>query len=121
MTADVMKRGAMEMVVLLLLQEDDIYGYQLTQLIQERSGGLLSIQEGALYPLLYRLVDNRCISSRDVVVETRRGRKRNRVLYHLEPPGRERLVELKRTYDEVQNGIQNIFRNSKEIGYEKPE
>lgn len=121
MTIDTIKKGSMEMLVLLILQEDDVYGYQLSQLIQERSEGLLSIQEGALYPLLYRLTDNGYISGRDVTVRTKHGRTRNRVMYHLEEAGRQRLLELKRDYDHVQTGIQNVFKNSVVIGYEKPE
>lgn len=119
MATDTFKKGSMEMLILLILQEDDVYGYQLTQLIQERSEGLLSIQEGALYPLLYRMVDNGYISGRNITVETKHGRTRNRVMYRLEPPGRDRLVILKQEYDEVQTGIENVFKNSVVIGYEK--
>lgn len=102
------------MITLLLLQEQDIYGYQLVQLIQERSEGLISVQEGSLYPLLYRMQSDGYISCHDVVAETKNGRKRNRVAYHLESSGRERLEELKRDYERVQRGIQNVFRNSTE-------
>ena len=35
------KKGSVELLVLCLLQEADCYGYQLTQLISQRSGGLL--------------------------------------------------------------------------------
>lgn len=115
MSADTMKKGFIEMIILLILQEDDAYGYQLSQMIQERSEGLLSIQEGALYPLLYRMLDHGYISGRNVIVPTKHGRSRNRVMYHLEPAGRERLAELKHDYDEVQTGINNIFKNS-EVG-----
>lgn len=81
----------------------------------------MTVQEGSLYPLLYRMVDSGYISGRDVTVETRHGRKRNRVLYHLEPSGRVRLSELKAEFDQVQEGIQNVFLNSVPIGYEREE
>ena len=105
------------MLTLLMLQEKDIYGYQLIQMLSDRSGGKLTVQEGSLYPLLYRMVDSGFISGRDVIVETQHGRKRNRVLYHLEPSGRERLIELKAEFDQVQEGIRNVFENSAPIGY----
>ena len=54
-------------------------------------------------------------------METKFGRSRTRVVYHLEPPGRQRLLTLKQEYDQVQTGIQNVFQNSVEIGYEKQE
>lgn len=119
MATDIFKKGSIEMLSLLIMQETDTYGYELSSIIKERSNGILSVQEGALYPLLYRMQDAGYISGRDETVETKFGRKRTRVVYHLEPKGRERLVQLKNEYDYVQEGIQNVFRCSKEIGYEK--
>lgn len=111
------KKGSIEMLTLLMLQEGDIYGYQLIQMLAERSGDRITVQEGSLYPLLYRMQDAGYISGRDVTVTTQNGRKRNRVLYHLEPSGRERLTELKAEFDRVQQGIQSVFQNSVPIGY----
>lgn len=121
MATGIFKKGSIEMLTLLMLQEGDIYGYQLIQLMSDRSGGKLTVQEGSLYPLLYKMVDSGYISARDVAVETRHGRKRNRVLYHLEPAGRARLMELKAEFDQIQEGIQNVFRNSVPIGFEREE
>lgn len=121
MAASIFKKGSIEMLALLMLQEGDIYGYQLIQMLSDRSDGKLSVQEGSLYPLLYRMEDSGYISGRDVTVETMRGRKRNRVLYHLEPSGRVRLRELKVEFDQVQEGIQKVFLNSVPIGYESGE
>lgn len=121
MASSTFKKGSIEMLTLLMLQEKDIYGYQLIQMLSERSGGRLTVQEGSLYPLLYRMVDAGYISGRDITVETRNGRKRNRVLYHLEPSGRKHLVELKAEFDQVQEGIQSVLRNSVPIGYEREE
>lgn len=118
MASSTFKKGSIEMLTLLMLQEKDIYGYQLIQMLAERSGGRLIVQEGSLYPLLYRMVDSGYISGRDVAVETRNGRKR---MYHLEPSGRTHLVELKAEFDEIQEGIQSVFRNSVPIGYEREE
>lgn len=121
MATGIFKKGSIEMLTLLMLQEGDIYGYQLIQMLSDRSGGKLTVQEGSLYPLLYRMVDSGYISGRDITVETRHGRRRNRVLYHLEPSGRVRLSELKTEFDQVQEGIQNVFLNSVPIGYEREE
>lgn len=113
------KKGSIEMLTLLMLQEGDIYGYQLIQMLAERSGDRITVQEGSLYPLLYRMQDAGYISGRDVTVTTQNGRKRSRVLYHLEPSGRERLTELKAEFDRVQQGIQSVFQNSAPIGYRR--
>ena len=111
------KKGSIEMLTLLMLQEGDIYGYQLIQMLAERSGGRITVQEGSLYPLLYRMQDAGYISGRDVTVTTQNGRRRSRVLYHLEPSGRARLAELKAEFDWVQQGIRSVFQNSAPIGY----
>jgi len=114
---DSFKKGSMEMLTLLILQEGDIHGYKLSQTITERSGGVLKIQEGSLYPLLYRMTEAGTISCHNETAETKFGRKRPRVVYHLEPKGRDRLVMLKSEYEKIQEGIRDVFRNSKEIGY----
>lgn len=119
MAIDSFKKGSIEMLSLLILQEADTYGYRLSSIIKERSKGIISVQEGALYPLLYRMASAGYISSRDEIVETKFGRKRTRVVYHLESKGRERLAQLKSEFDHVQEGIQNVFQCSEKIGYRK--
>lgn len=46
------KKGALEFIVLLIIQGEDQYGYSLVQRITPR----ISISEGTVYPLLRRLV-----------------------------------------------------------------
>jgi PadR family transcriptional regulator, regulatory protein PadR len=50
-----LKRGTLEMVLLQLLSEKDMYGYELTSALVERSGGSYEVKDGTLYPVLYRL------------------------------------------------------------------
>ncbi|MTI95150.1 MAG: PadR family transcriptional regulator [Firmicutes bacterium] len=59
-----LKRGTLEMVLLSLLSERQQYGYQLVSAIAERSDGLLTLAEGSLYPVLYRLEDAGLIEAR---------------------------------------------------------
>lgn len=51
------RRGVMSLVILGLLKKEDMYGYQLVQETERRSGGRIVTQEGSLYPVLYKLVD----------------------------------------------------------------
>lgn len=48
------KKGALELIVLLIIKKDDQYGYSLVQNISRH----MSISEGTVYPLLRRLVKN---------------------------------------------------------------
>lgn len=109
MAVDTMKKGSIEMLTLFLLCEEDAYGYQLVQKIKERSRGLITVQEGSFYPLLYRLADDGYITGEEVVTRMSTGRSRMRVIYHIENAGLERLASLKKDYETVQQGIHNIL------------
>lgn len=45
------------MLALKILSEKDCYGYELCQLMNERSNGIIVVPEGSLYPALYKLAD----------------------------------------------------------------
>lgn len=104
------KKGSIELLVLHLLSIQDCYGYQLTQLIEQLSDGRIVVQEGALYPVLYKLSDDSLISEKTVQV----GKRKTRVYYHLEPSGIALLEDLRKDYFEVHDGIQAVL-NSKEV------
>lgn len=69
---------------------------------------------GLLLPLLYRLADDGFITGKETFVKMKTGRSRMRIMYHLEPAGRERLRVLREEYEAVHRGIQNIL-NSGEV------
>jgi DNA-binding PadR family transcriptional regulator len=49
-------RGTLKTIVLrLLAQQGRMYGYEITQAVDERTGGELILTFGALYPLLHKL------------------------------------------------------------------
>lgn len=99
------RRGVMSLVILALLKREDMYGYQLVQETSNSSGGKITTQEGSLYPVLYRLLDQGLISDRKVQV----GKRMTRVYYHLEPEGEARLTELIREYKETTQGVFQII------------
>lgn len=92
------RRGVMSLV---LLKREDMYGYQLVTETQRLSEGRIVTQEGSLYPVLYKLEDQGLISSRRVPV----GKRMNRVYYHLEPAGEQRLKDLIADYKSVVRGV----------------
>lgn len=99
------KMGTVEMIILFLLSKADLYGYQLTNLIRELSDGKFVVSESTLYPVLYKLLDNKYISD----FEQRAGKRRIRVYYHLEEAGRQRLADLLEDYQEITLGIKMIL------------
>ena len=51
-----LKRGTVEMILLHLLQERDMYGYELLQEMNERSKGKFTLKDGSMYPIMYRMI-----------------------------------------------------------------
>lgn len=105
---DNLKRGTVELVLLSLLQGQDMYGYQLSQKMALRSKGRFTLQEGSLYPILYRLSDKGYLSERKELVN----RRRTRVYYHLEPEGEAYLAQIRKEYFDINRGILDLLRSS---------
>ena len=59
-----LKRGTLEMILLRLISERQMYGYELASTLEKRGGSLFRIKEGTLYPILYRLENAGYIESR---------------------------------------------------------
>lgn len=48
-------KGSTEVILLSLLQQKEMYGYEIAKQIEEQSAGYLQFKEGTLYPALKRL------------------------------------------------------------------
>ena len=108
---DNFKRGTAELLILHLLQKEDLYGYQITQLFNEKSKGEYTVLEGSLYPVLFRLVDAGYLSEYEQLV----GVKRKRRYYHLEEAGKLYYRELLQEFDGIIYAINSILDRT--IGY----
>ena len=102
------QRGVASLVLLGLLKQGDMYGYEMVQEMERQSLGALSMQEGALYPVLYKLQDADYISAKKVLV----GKRMTRVYYHLEPTGQAYLERLTAEYKAVVNGVLRIVEGT---------
>jgi transcriptional regulator len=81
------KKGSAELIVLSLLEDQPRHGYDISKLIQIRSGGMLRFHVTSLYPLLYRLEEQGLISSRWV----EKPEQRRRRYYSITAAGRKML------------------------------
>ncbi len=102
------KKGSVEMILLSLLSTQDLYGYEMAQLIVEYGNGYITVPEGSLYPTLYRLEDRHYISSYKKLV----GKRMKRIYYHIEDEGRDYLEELIKEYYAVNNCITDIIQHA---------
>jgi transcriptional regulator len=82
------KKGAGELVVLAFLADEPRHGYELTQLIEERSGGALTFNFASLYATLYKLEERKWIQGRWV---EKPGQRRRRY-YKITAEGRKVLA-----------------------------
>ena len=88
-------KGSTETLILSLLVEKPMYGYQIVKEIDQRSSGYFRLKEGTLYPALHRL-------ERDEVVEgvwENSPNGQSRRYYHLTEPGREKLKSMLLEWD----------------------
>jgi DNA-binding PadR family transcriptional regulator len=76
---DEAKRGSAELLILALVEQDDLHGYEIARQIELRSGGTLKFTLAALYATLYRLEAKRWISGRWVEKAGRRRRRHYRL------------------------------------------
>jgi PadR family transcriptional regulator PadR len=84
-----LKKGNTELVTLTLLERRPRHGYEICKLIEERSGGALRLNVASLYPLLYRLEQQKLIKGRWV---EKAGQRRKRH-YTITVAGRTLLAE----------------------------
>lgn len=96
--------GVPELLILTLLQQNEMYGYEIVQTIRERTGAVIAIGEGVVYPVLHGL-------ERDGALRTRRKRVkgRSRIYYSVTPSGSRRLADLSQTWINLMTAIQAML------------
>jgi PadR family transcriptional regulator, regulatory protein PadR len=87
-----LKKGSAEFLVLSLLEHEPRHGYELSKLIESRSGGVLTFHVASLYPLLYRIEERGWIAGRWV---EQAGQRRRRY-YSITDEGK-RILDAQRT------------------------
>jgi PadR family transcriptional regulator, regulatory protein PadR len=67
-------RGHLELLLLAALAKGPAHGYALIDRLEERSGGVLELTEGSVYPALHRLEQQGYVTSSWTTAEGRRRR-----------------------------------------------
>ena len=70
-----LRKGSVEILLLTLLEEEPMYGYQLAKELRRRSRGYFEFKEGTLYPALHRMEKDGLLTSYWDVVEEGPSRK----------------------------------------------
>jgi transcriptional regulator len=99
-----LKKGAAELLLLAVLEARPRHGYELSKLIETRSGGRLVFHLDSLYPLLYRLEERGWIKGTWV---EKPGERRRR-FYRLTPAGQRALSRQRRTWEEFVEAVRLV-------------
>jgi PadR family transcriptional regulator PadR len=92
--------GVPELLLLRLLDQGEMYGYELVRSIRAATGEAISLGEGVIYPVLHGLERGGSLKSRRKSVAGR-----TRVYYALTGKGRQRLKKLQGDWRRIQSGI----------------
>lgn len=100
--------GALDLLVLRVLNAGPVHGFGIAERIHVLSREVLKVEEGSLYPALYRMEAKGWLQAD--WGETERGRKAK--FYSLTKAGRKQLETEEATWDRTSLAIKNVLRNA---------
>lgn len=92
------------MLILRLLEEKDMYGYEMIDTLRGRSNRVFELKAGTLYPLLHSMEEKKYVTSYEEEVSGK-----NRKYYRLTGEGRKYLEGKKREWREYQTGVLSVL------------
>lgn len=103
-----MKKGVLDMLVLRLLKSEAKYGYQIIQEMKEKSEDTFLLKDGTLYPILYRLEDDKLVVSKwsEAV-----GKQVPRKYYEITEAGKNALDEIEAVWNRISDGVSKIMED----------
>ena len=104
----VVKKGTAELAILSVLEDGPLHGYQIAHRIEEQTRGALRFSLAALYPMLYRMEQQRWI--RGSWETSPSGRRRR--CYRLTPTGKRKLSPLRDEWSELFDALRRLARVS---------
>jgi|SRR5215475_4747140 len=99
-------QGTLDMLILKTLALEPMHGWGISQRIQQTSSGVLNVNQGSLYPALYRLEDQGWIAAEWGSSENNRQAK----YYKLTRAGRKQLEEETANWERLSAAIDQIMQ-----------
>lgn len=99
-------QGTLDVLILRALEKEPLHGYDLVTWIREASGGVLTIEEGALYTALHRMEARSWLSAEWAT--SPKGRRAK--YYRLTASGRRQLQRGEREWMRFSGAVGSIFR-----------
>ena len=106
MTKAELLQGTLDLLILKTLAAGPMHGYSIAQRIQERSEDVLVVEEGSLYPCLYRMEEKGWLAAQWRKSENNRRAK----FYSLTRAGRRQLEEETAIWERVHRAITLVLQ-----------
>ena len=106
-----LQTGSTTMLLLKLLEDGDLYGYQMIERLEERSNNEFALKAGTLYPLLHNLEEQGFVVSYEQTAET--GRKRK--YYSLTKKGRDLLAAKEQEWQVFSGAVNKVLQGGSAI------
>jgi len=101
-------QGTLDLLILKSLQHEPMHGFGISLRIQQMSKDMLTVEQGSLYPALYRLEDQGWIKSEWGVSENNRKAK----FYTLTASGRKQLTTEEQSWARLSTAINRVLGNA---------
>jgi transcriptional regulator len=101
-------QGTLDLLILKTLTSGPMHGYAIAQCIQRRSDEVLVVEEGSLYPCLYRMEDKRWIAAEWGKSENNRRAK----FYSLTRAGRKQLETETAIWERIHRAITLVLQTA---------
>jgi len=96
--------GVPELLILRLLQQGEMYGYEIVHAIRSRTDTVIALGEGVVYPVLHGLEGDGALRSRRKTVNGR-----SRIYYSITRAGSHRLADLSENWTSLAAAIQKML------------
>ena len=96
--------GSMSMLLLRLLSEKDMYGYEMIDTLRKRSENVFELKAGTLYPLLHSLEDKNFLTSYE---QEAYGKVRK--YYHITKEGEKFLNKKREEWAQYTKAVTNVL------------
>lgn len=104
--------GNTTMLILKLLEDRDMYGYQMIEELSRRSDDTFNLKAGTLYPILHGLENEGMVYSYDENADSTRIRK----YYHLTNKGKGLLIDKQAEWTAFQKAVNQVLRGGECFG-----
>ena len=96
--------GIPELLVLQLLAQHEMYGYEIVRAISQSTGQVIEVGEGCVYPILHTMEENKWVATRRL---KRDGRIR--IYYRLTDAGREKLAQASQRWSKLTSAVNLVL------------